>query len=201
MVAIVGPNGSGKTTIVNLILGFYRPQKGTLCADGHLFSDLDIVHLRRHIGVVTQDAILFSGTILDNITYGYPDASREQVTQAARLATADEFIQQLARGYETLVGENGLLLSGGQRQRIAIARALLRQPRLLILDEPTNHLDTAAARRLMENLRSLPHKPACLMISHDVETVRKAQFVHFLQQGRIVATERQATLSSCEAVR
>jgi len=187
-VAIVGPNGSGKTTIANLILGFYRPQGGQLYADDRPFSELDIVHLRRHIGVVTQNPIIFSGTIWENITYSRPDASLEQVVQAAELATAHEFVQQLPQGYETFVGENGVLLSGGQRQRIAIARALLRQPRLFILDEPTNHLDETAVRQLMSNLRTLDGVPAIMIISHDMGLVHEAQYVYVLQEGRIVTS-------------
>jgi ABC-type bacteriocin/lantibiotic exporter with double-glycine peptidase domain len=187
MVAIAGPNGSGKTTIANLILGFYRPQKGQLYADDCPFSEWDIVHLRRHIGVVTQNPLLFAGTILENITYSRPDANLDQVVQAAELATAHEFIRQLPQGYETFVGESGVLLSGGERQRIAIARALLRQPRLLILDEPTNHLDADAVHHLMNNLKTLNDVPASLIISHDMNVVRKAERIYVLQEGRIVA--------------
>jgi len=187
-VAIVGPNGSGKTTIANLILGFYRPQKGQLCADDHPFSGLDIVDLRRHIGVVMQDPIIFPGTILENITYGRPDASIQQIVQASELATAHGFIQELPQGYDTFVGESGVLLSGGQRQRIAIARALLRQPRLLILDEPTNHLDEAAVHQLMNNLKRLDSAPATMIIGHDVDIGREAEHIYVLQEGHIVAS-------------
>lgn len=187
-VAIVGPNGSGKTTIANLILGFYRPQKGQLCADDHPFSELDIVHLRRHIGVVTQDPIIFPGTILENITYGSTDASFQQVIRASELATAHEFIQELPQGYDTFVGESGVLLSGGQRQRIALARAFLRQPRLLILDEPTNHLDEVAVRQLMNNLKRLDNVPAALIIGHDMDITREAECVYVLQEGCVVAS-------------
>jgi len=187
-VALVGPNGAGKSTIAYLVLGFYRPQRGQLCADDHPFGELDIVHLRRHIGVVSQDPAIFPGTVLENITYGCPDVSTRQIVQASELATAHGFIQALPEGYDTFVGEGGVLLSSGQRQRIAIARALLRQPRLLILDEPTNHLDETAVRQLMSNLRTLDGVPAIMIISHDMGLVHEAQYVYVLQEGRIVTS-------------
>ena len=190
-VALVGPNGAGKSTIISLILGFYRPQKGQLYADDHPYNDLDIAHLRRYVGVVMQDPILFPGTIIENITYGSPDLDFQEVICAAELATAHEFIQQLPQKYDTFVGENGVLLSGGQRQRIAIARALLRQPRLLILDEPTNHLDAAAVRQLMKNLKEVENSPATMLISHDKDIVCNAQRIYMLQDGHIVTTHDQ----------
>jgi len=199
-VAVVGPNGSGKSTVANLIVGFYRPQSGHLYADGQPFDELDITHLRRSIGVVTQDPILFPGTILDNIVYGCPDADRQQVIAASEMATVHEFIQQLPQGYDTLVGEEGVLLSGGQRQRIAIARALLRRPKLLILDEPTNHLDEAAVRQLLSNLSVRDNPPASLIISHDAEVVRLASHTYALQEGRIVASEAYTLSSRGEAL-
>jgi len=199
-VAVVGPNGSGKSTVANLIVGFYRPQSGHLYADGQPFDELDITHLRRSIGVVTQDPILFPGTILDNIVYGCPDADRQQVIAASEMATVHEFIQQLPQGYDTLVGEEGVLLSGGQRQRIAIARALLRRPKLLILDEPTNHLDEAAVRQLLSNLSIRDNPPASLIISHDAEVVRLASHTYALQEGRIVASEAYTLSSRGEAL-
>jgi len=187
-VGIVGPNGAGKSTIANLIVGFYRPQKGLLYADDCPFGELDIIHLRRHIGVVTQDPIMFPGTIWENITYGCPNAILQRVVQAAELATAHEFIQQLPQGFDTFVGERGMLLSAGQRQRIALARALLRRPRLLILDEPASHLDEVAVRQLMNNLKRLDNVPAVVLISHDMDIVREAEYVYVLQEGCIVAS-------------
>ncbi len=154
-VVVVGPNGSGKTTLLNLLLGFYRPQQGQLYADEQPFSQLDLIHLRRSIAVVSQDPVIFPGTIRENLTYGCPEVSFQRIIEAAHLATAHEFIEQLPQGYDTFVGDNGVLLSGGQRQRLAIARALLRQPKLLILDEPTNHLDATAVEQLMHHLKKL----------------------------------------------
>jgi len=188
-VALVGPNGVGKTTVAYLILGFYRPQKGQIFADDQPYDALDVSDLRRYIGVVSQDPIIFPGTIWENITYGCRDPTVEQVRQAAELATAHEFIEQLPQSYETFVGERGVLLSGGQRQRIAIARALLRQPRLLILDEPTNHLDRVAAQHVMDNLKRLDPLPARLMISHEMHIASQAQRVHILRKGHIVSSE------------
>lgn len=189
VVAVVGPNGSGKTTLIHLICGFYRPQRGRLTADGQPYEELDIAHLRRACGLVPQDPLLFRGSIRDNIAYGSPQAGEEEVLRAAGLATADEFIRELPAGYDSDAGENGALLSGGQRQRIAIARAMLRRPRLLILDEPTNHLDRAAVSQLMTSLARLPEKPAILLISHDREIIAHAHKVFAVEDGRLVPCE------------
>ncbi|MBW4497062.1 MAG: ABC transporter ATP-binding protein/permease [Oscillatoria princeps RMCB-10] len=187
-VAIVGRNGAGKSTILYLILGFYRPQEGELWADDCPFSTLDIAHLRRQIGVVMQKPAIFAGTIWENITYGAPDVSCERVIESAKIATAHEFIHRLPEGYETCVGEGGMLLSGGQRQRIAIARALVRQPKLLILDEPTNHLDEAAVSQLIKNLKGMAEAPAILIISHNRDIVREAKHVYTVKDGCLVET-------------
>lgn len=194
-VAVVGPNGSGKTTIAHLVLGLYRPQQGQLCADDYPFDRLDINHLRRRIGVVPQAPLIFPGTILENITYGWPDAPLEDVHRASEMATAHEFIRQLPEGYDTFVGESGLLLSGGERQKIAIARALLRQPRLLVLDEPTNHLDETAVQKLMSNLKAMESQPAILIISHDMSIVAEAQHVYVLKEGRVKRGDSLESLS------
>lgn len=185
-VAIAGANGSGKTTLLHLLCGFYRPQSGAIYADGRPYDELDVAELRRSFGVVMQDPILFPGTILENIVYGNPEASNDEVRQAARLATAHEFIEQLPLGYQTPAGESGILLSGGQRQKIAIARALLRKPNLLILDEPTNHLDSRAIRTLLTNLRCLPKRPAIIAVTHDPEVLRDFDTVYRMSEGRLV---------------
>ncbi len=184
--AIIGPNGSGKSTIIQLILGFYRPTEGNLYADTIHYDELDIVQLRKHIGVVMQSPLLFSGTILENINYGATDFDRNHLIQAARLAMADEFVSKLPEGYETEIGEDGIRLSGGERQRLAIARALLRRPKLLILDEPTNHLDRVAVSELMSSLENLEDSPAILMISHDVSVVNHADEVYQLEKGVLI---------------
>jgi ATP-binding cassette, subfamily B, bacterial len=198
IVALQGPNGVGKTTIIYLILGFYRPDRGNLYADGYSFYNLDIAHLRQSIAVVPQSPLIFSGTILENITYGYPEAMHEQVERAAELATANEFIQKLPECYDTFVGERGMLLSAGQQQRIAIARALLRKPKLLILDEPTTHLDEQAVGGLMSNLRKLDPLPAVLLVSHDPNILQSAHQVYLMQEGRIVSSHAQMMLKQNE---
>jgi len=194
-IAVVGSNGAGKSTIANLILGLYRPQAGQVYADDHPFTELDLTYLRRYIGVVRQDPIIFSGTILENIAYGNPDAQWEQVVEASKKATAHDFIQPLPQGYETFVGESGTKLSGGERQRIAIARALMGQPRLLILDEPDNHLDNASIQKLMQNLRNLDPVPAILIISHNMDILRDVKEINILEKGGIKLKGDYETLS------
>ena len=194
LTAVVGPNGAGKTSLVNLLLGLYRPQQGSLLVDEHPYDELDMRFLRRQIGVLPQDPLLFDGTVLENITYGMSEISSEEVVAASEMASAHEFIQQLPKGYETLLGERGVGLSGGQRQRIALARVLLRRPKLLILDEPTNHLDEAAARQLIENLiprlRSAQvhaeNAPTTLIITHDMRLAREADQIYLLPEGRLI---------------
>ena len=186
---ITGANGAGKTTIVNLILGLFRPQQGQLCADGYPFKELDLAHLRSRIGVVTQDPVIFFGTILENITYGYPQVSNQEVISAAKTALAHDFIETLPKQYDTVVGERGMLLSGGQRQRLAIARALLRRPALLILDEPTNHLDDETILNLLENLKSFDERPATLIISHEKGIVSAAQHTYTIDEGCLILRE------------
>jgi ABC-type bacteriocin/lantibiotic exporter with double-glycine peptidase domain len=185
-IAIIGQNGAGKSTIIQLILGFYRPLSGCLYAAGISYEDIDMVCLRRQIGVVTQDPALFSGTILENISYGSAVVDREQISFAASLAMADEFIRKLPEGYDTQIGEDGVLLSGGERQRLALARALFRRPKLLIMDEPTNHLDRVAVKQLLDNLDGLGDRPGILIISHDTSVLGHADKVYQLEKGRLV---------------
>lgn len=184
-VVIAGPNGAGKSTMLYLILGFYQPRGGRMLADGVPYDELDLAELRRAIGVVMQHPTLFAGTILENVSYGRPEATPDDIARAARLALADEFIEKLPRGYDTHVGEDGALLSGGEAQRIALARALLRRPRMLILDEPTNHLESAVIDRLMTNLRTVEERPAIVTISHDVKALRHADYLYWLEDGGI----------------
>ncbi len=185
-VAFFGPNGAGKTTIAYLIMGLYRPLSGRVLADGHSYDELDIMHLRSQMSMVTQDPTFFHGTLIENISYGCPDAHIDDVVRAARLAAAHDFIQELPQGYRTTVGDKGVLLSGGQRQRVALARALLRRPRLLLLDEPTNHLDLDAVRQLMGNLKTIDFRPSVLIITHDRDVLREADHIYQLDKGRIL---------------
>jgi ATP-binding cassette, subfamily B, bacterial len=181
LVAIVGPNGVGKSTVAALILGLYRPQRGELLAAGVRFDDLDMLALRRRIAVVPEDPILFPGTIAENIAYGSPAPDMQGISEAARRATADRFISTLGDGYGTSVGDEGELLSGGQRQRIAIARALMREPRLLILDEPTTSLDRESVSELIGELSDVADDRAILLISHDSAVTAGADRVHELR--------------------
>ena len=183
---LLGPNGSGKTSLVHLILGFYRPRAGTLKADGIPYGELDVRALRRQIGVMPQHSDLFSGTVRANLTYGLDEIIPERIDEACRLVGADTFIQGLERGYESQVGENGMLLSGGQRQRLLLARAILRRPRLLILDEPTNHLDENSIRPIAQKLRQLDFRPAILWITHHPFLQEGAERILTLDQGRLV---------------
>ncbi len=185
--AIIGPNAAGKTTLTHLLLGFYRPRRGRIEFDGISIDEIDMLHLRRQVGVVPQDPQLVAGTIAQNISYGFPDTKPWQIENAARLAGLHEFVGNLSDGYDSDVGEGGTLLSGGQRQRLAIARALIADPKLLILDEPTNHLDTAAIERLMISLRQLRTAPAMLLITHDLNVASFANQVYEMKDGRLMA--------------
>jgi ATP-binding cassette, subfamily B, bacterial len=189
-VALVGANGCGKSTVLHLLLGFYRPDEGVLYCDGRPYDEIDLSCVRRAIGFVAQNPAFLNGSIRENISYGMPEASLEQIRHAAELALADEFINRLPDGYETHIGDHGVRLSGGQRQRIAIARALLREPKVLVLDEPTNHLDIYAITRLMENLRKLDSELALLLVSHDREVVRYADDVYEIENGLAVRLEK-----------
>ena len=166
MTILVGPNGAGKSTLLNLLLGIYMPWQGCITADGVPLADLDVQHLRRQIGVVRQEPLLFAGTIRENITYGFPEASDADVQRAIHLAQAESFIAEMPEGFETRIGEDAVRLSGGQRQRIVLARALLSRPRLLILDEITNHLDEKSMRAVLGALNQLEDAPAQLIITH-----------------------------------
>ncbi len=186
ILAIVGPSGSGKTTMINLLLRFYDPTDGAIKIDGTDLRDVTLASLREQIGLVTQDVVLFNDTVAANIAYGRPDTPRDAVVEAARMANADEFIRALPEGYETVIGERGVKLSGGQRQRLAIARALLRNPPILVLDEATSALDTESERLVQQAIDRLMQHRTALVIAHRLSTIQHADKIVVLADGRIV---------------
>jgi subfamily B ATP-binding cassette protein MsbA len=192
--ALVGPSGAGKSTVVSLILGFYDIQSGSLSMDDRSYADLNMKELRRHMAFVPQDPMLFSGTIRDNIAYGMPDATFGEIEAAAANANALHFIRALPHGFETEVGERGLQLSGGERQRIAIARAFLKDPRILILDEATSSLDAETEHQLKKALARLVQGRTSIVIAHRLSTIMDADVIHVFDQGRIVEQGDHATL-------
>ena len=193
-VAIVGPSGAGKSTSFQLLLRFYDAEAGRICLDGIDIARLDPAELRRRIGLVPQETVLFGDSALENIRYGRPGASDEDVRQAAVLAAADEFIRKLPEGYETFLGERGTRLSGGQRQRIAIARAILKDPPVLLLDEATNSLDAQSERLVQAALDGLMQNRTTLVIAHRLATVKKVNRIVVMNHGRIEAIGRHEDL-------
>ncbi|MDR2837776.1 MAG: lipid A export permease/ATP-binding protein MsbA [Azonexus sp.] len=195
MVALVGRSGSGKSTLANLIPRFYQHKEGQILLDGIDVEDYTLRNLRRHIALVTQQVSLFNDTVANNIAYGdLANLPREQIEEAARAAFAAEFIERLPQGYDTLIGENGVLLSGGQRQRLAIARAILKNAPLLILDEATSALDTESERHIQAALESATTNRTTLVIAHRLSTIEKADLILVMDQGRIVERGAHAEL-------
>jgi ATP-binding cassette subfamily B protein len=193
-VAIVGPSGSGKTTVFSLIQRFFDPQQGRVLVDGVDVRTADPAEVRHRIAVVPQDTVIFAGTILDNIRFGKPEASPEDLIAAAQAARVDEFAERLPKGYDTEVGERGVTLSGGQRQRIAIARAILRNTPILLLDEATSALDAESEAFIQEAIDRLTANRTTLVIAHRLATVRNADRILVLEQGKLVAEGTHADL-------
>ena len=185
-VALVGPSGGGNTTLCNLIPRFYDPTKGEILLDGHNLKDITLQSLRSHVGIVQQDVYLFSGSVYENIAYGRPGASKEEVTEAAKAAGAHAFIMRLKDGYDTFVGERGVKLSGGQKQRISIARIFLKAPKVLLLDEATAALDNESEHLVSESLDRLSQGRTTLTIAHRLTTIHGADRILVLSGNRIV---------------
>ncbi|MCZ8522130.1 MULTISPECIES: ABC transporter ATP-binding protein [Paenibacillus] len=185
--AILGPTGSGKSSLVSLIPRLYDPAEGAVLIDGTDVREMDLHHLRGRIGMVLQQSILFSGTIRDNIRFGRPEASQEEVEKAARAAEAHEFIAGFAEGYDTVLGQRGINLSGGQKQRIAIARALLLRPAILILDDSTSAVDLGTESRIQRALKELMAETTCILIAQRISSVLDADRILVLEDGRIAA--------------
>jgi len=194
LIALVGPSGAGKTTLINLLCRFYDVDAGAILLDGHDLRRVTIKSLRQQIGFVMQESILFSGTLFDNIRYGRPDAALPAIIAATTAANAHDFILQLPHGYNSAVGERGVKLSGGQRQRIAIARAILKNPRLLIFDEATSALDTESERLIQDAMARLMTGRTTFVIAHRLSTILQADKIIVMQDGEIVETGRHAEL-------
>ena len=195
-IALVGPSGAGKTTVFQMLLRFYDPQAGRILIDGVDVRELDPASLRERIGLVSQDSVVFSADVMENIRYGRLDASDDEVIAAAVAAHADEFVRRLPQGYRTYVGERGVRLSGGQRQRIAIARALLKNPPLLLLDEATSALDAESEAAVQQALQEAMRGRTTLVIAHRLATVIDADLILVLEHGRLVASGTHAQLSA-----
>ena len=185
MIGLVGHSGAGKSTLINMVMRLYDPNEGAIRLDGVDLRDISQKTLHENIGVVFQETLLFAGSVYDNIRYAKPDATLEQIVAAAKVANAHEFIMKLPDGYDTILGENGHTLSGGERQRIAIARAVLRDPKILILDEATSALDPETESKIQEALGRLVQNRTTIAIAHRLSTLRHADRLVVIEKGHI----------------
>jgi ABC-type multidrug transport system fused ATPase/permease subunit len=192
--ALVGSSGSGKSTLISLVMAFNRPLTGRIRVDGRDLADVRLRDYREQLGVVLQDNFLFDGSIADNIRYGKPDATPDEIKRVSHIAHADEFIEKFEQGYDTIVGERGVKLSGGQRQRVSIARAILADPRILVLDEATSSLDSESEAMIQDGLKSLRHGRTTFVIAHRLSTIRSADQILVLEHGEIVERGTHAEL-------
>ena len=200
MIAVVGGTGSGKTTLSGLLARFFDPREGRVTMDGVDLRDMRIADLRRLVGSVQQETILFNDTIEENIKYGTPRATHDEVVAAAKMANAHEFIMSQPEGYSRMCGEKGFALSGGERQRIAIARAILRNPPILILDEATSALDTVTERLVQEALTNLMQNRTVFAIAHRLSTIRDADLILVMDHGEVVERGSHAELYAANGV-
>ncbi len=195
-VALVGSSGAGKSTIADLLVGLYRPTTGSIIVDGCDLSQLDARDWRKHIGVVDQDIFLLNASVKENICFGRPQASLDEIKKVAQAAFADEFIESLSSGYDTIIGERGYILSGGQQQRVALARALYRNPDMLILDEATSALDTESEQLIQRALEEMHDDRTIMVVAHRLSTIANADQIIVLEDGKIVEKgEKNALLS------
>jgi ATP-binding cassette subfamily B protein len=197
-IALVGPSGAGKSTIVALLLRFYEPERGHILIDGRDAREYALHELRRQMAIVPQDVLLFGGSIAENIAYGKPGATGDEIWEAARKANAHDFIQGFPEGYHTRVGERGIQLSGGQRQRVAIARAILKNPAILILDEATSSLDSESESLVQQALERLMQGRTSVIIAHRLSTVRTADRIFVIKDGNVVESGTHAELRATE---
>ena len=185
-VLIVGESGSGKTTLAKLLMAFYEPEEGQILIGGKNIAELNPKSVRENIAYISQDIFLFSDSIKNNLTLGNKEITMEDVKKACRLSRADEFIEKMPMGYNTMIGENGYDLSGGQKQRLAIARALLKNPAILIMDEATSNLDTVTERSIKETIENLSGNITCIIIAHRMSTIRNCDKIYVMDNGKVV---------------
>ncbi|MCK4778305.1 MAG: ABC transporter ATP-binding protein, partial [Actinomycetia bacterium] len=185
-IAIVGGSGAGKSTVVDLIMGLLKPVKGEILVDGKHLSEYDLKSWRRKIGYLTQDTILFHDTVKANIAWFYPEATGEEIKEAAKIAFADEFIEQFNKDYDTIVGDRGVRLSGGQKQRIALARAIIRKPEILILDEATSALDAESEKKIQKAIQVLAESITVIIVTHRLATVKNADYIYVLENSKLI---------------
>jgi len=199
-IALVGPSGGGKSTLVDLIPRFYDPQEGAVLLDGVDIRNFTLDSFRKQMGIVTQESILFNDTILNNIAFGIDDPDKDKVIDAAKIANAHDFIVQTQNGYETTIGERGLKLSGGERQRLSIARAIMKNPSILILDEATSALDSESERLVQDALTKLMSNRTSIVIAHRLSTIQNADEIVVIDNGQIVEQGSHEYLMKLEGV-